>query len=160
MKRVWPYLLILVLLGILAYIWALTAFEKIKFKFKFRGISFESINLEDLLFQGQAVIRVLVDAEITNYNNFAITFSDVFLWFYHNNQLIAKTASNGNKNLQKVRVSGNSVTDVTEELDFYINPRTVSIAKDIRDKKHVKIDYTVKIKVFGIPYIYHGFFEF
>lgn len=138
---------IIVAIVVFIYILLNLIASRIGFNFSLRDIDFSTLNLSDLLNQGQTKLGISANTIVTNLNPFNINFSFLEVWICHNNILIAKSS----RVLEgKINISGSGVTSFPLPLDLYINAESIKVAALLKLKQTVKIDYTVKLNLFGI----------
>ena len=150
-------ILIVLLLAGLAVLEGIKAWNRIVFKFAFKGIDLSTINFESLAATGQTSGRLLLGINITNNNPFAIPFDKMKVWLYYDNTLIAE--SSGYLYAQSYNLAKNGGTvDVTDYVNVHINSASAKLVRAAVSKQNPKVNYTVKINVFGIALTYEDFF--
>lgn len=150
-------LIIIVAILALAAVWGMTAWNRINFKFSFRGIDLSTIDLASLTASGQTSGKLLLGVTIKNDNPFAISFDKMKVWLYYDNTIIAE--SSGNLYAQSFNLKANGGTvDVTDYVNVHINTATAKLIKDTVSKQNPKVNYTVKINVWGISLTYSDYF--
>lgn len=141
------WVIIIVALTIFVYISLNLASSRIGFNFSLSKIDFSTLNLVDFK-SDNAHIGIKVNTLVTNLNPFSINFSFLEVWICHNNILIAQSS----KVLEgKIGIAGNSITNFILPLNLYVNAESIKVAALLKLKQPVKIDYTIKLKLFGIP---------
>lgn len=140
---------IIVIVEIVVFIYILLNLiaSRIAFNFSLNQVDFSSFNLTDFK-SNNAHIQLKVNTLVTNLNPFNINFSFLEVFICHNNILIAQSS----KVLEgKISIPGNSITNFVLPLNLYVNAESIKVAALLKLKQRVKIDYTIKLKLFGIP---------
>jgi len=138
------WILIVVSIIVALFVLLRVAISKIYFKFDLAGIDITKLTLANIT---QAKVVVKINASVQNENNFKINFSDLFVQFFHNNELIATSQDIDTK---KYTIPAKGKFQFQEDIDIYINRATIKIASDIVAKKAVEIEYHVRVKIFNI----------
>lgn len=147
---------IIVLIFLLIYIQSKMIYNRIKFEFGFRGADLSGLDIQSVLLGGQTEATVKMSAKVINKNNFAISFSDLRAWLYFEGTMIAQTSDELAKN--KVTVQPNSAAEITDDVRIFLNQQSVKLLKQAALGQSPKIDYTVKMKVWGIPVSFSDYF--
>lgn len=148
---------ILVILGIVLYLYIKFAppTDKIKFKFRFVGAQFNLQNLIQLLTKGITQTRVMLGAKIINENAFPLFFSDFKATLSYNNTLVAQTVENS-PNLSKVVVPANGEYEVVDNVTVYVTNEAIQLLREIADNKKPVVKYWIQVKIFGISKTFEG----
>lgn len=149
--------MVLVVLIAVAVSYAIKTWNRIVFTFAFKGIDLSTLNIQSLLASGQTSARLLLGVNIKNRNDFSIPFDKMKVWLYYENTLIAE--SSGNLYAQSFRIPANGEIDVTDYVNVYINQASGKLVKEAVAKKDPKVNYTVKITIFGLRLTYSDYFE-
>lgn len=157
MTRVLAVIVVLVVLLALAGAYAVRAWNRIVFKFAFKGLDFSTINFQSLLATGQTTAKILLGMNIRNDNPFSIPFSKMKVWLYYENVLIAE--SSGMLYAQSFVLPANGgVVDVDDYVNVYVNQASGRLGKEVVAKNNPRVDYTVKVTILGIRLTYTDFF--
>lgn len=157
MRTFWIIAIIVILLaGVYYYI--MTRVNNVSFEIKFRNLDLSMFSLQSII-NGEAKVRVQLDARITNRNNFSINLSDFMIWLYYQGMIVGQTADT-ELNLQKVLIPANGLVNVTHDIFINLNPSTIKMLENYGKAQNIRVDYTTKFKVYFIPYSYSSFFEF
>lgn len=157
MTRILAVIVVLVVLLALAGAYAVRAWNRIVFKFAFKGLDFNTINFQSLLATGQTTAKLLLGMNIRNDNPFAIPFDKMKVWLYYDNVLIAE--SSGILYAKSFVLPANGgVVDVDDYVNVYINQASGKLGKEVVAKSNPKINYTVKVTIFRIRLTYTDFF--
>lgn len=146
----------LVVVGV--YFFIISRVEKVTFEVKFSNLDVSMLSMQSII-NGQAMVKVGVEAQITNRNNFGISLSDFTIMMYYMNTLIAQSADTAG-NLQKVLVPANGMTSVLHDVYVILSPASLAMLKDFKDGKQVTINYTTRFSIYFLPYTYRGSFSF
>lgn len=149
--------IVLLLVGLLV-MEGMKAWNRIIFKFNFKGIDLATINLDSLAATGQTSGRLLLGITITNNNPFAIPFDKMKVWLYYDNTLIAESSGNLYAQSYSLAPNGGQV-DVTDYVNVHLNSASAKLVKEAVSKQNPKVNYTVKINVFGIALTYSDYFS-
>lgn len=155
--RIFAVIVILVVLIALGVAYATKAWNKIVFKFSFKGLDFNTINFPALLATGQTEAKVLLGMNIKNDNPFSIPFSKMKVWLYYDNTLIAESSGLLYAKSFVLPANGGSI-DVDDYVNVYINQASGKLGKEVVAKSNPKVNYTVKLNIFGIKLTYTDFF--
>lgn len=147
---------IIILVIILLYIWFRMIYDRITFEFGFRGADVSNLDINALLLGGQTDATIKMSAKAVNKNNFDITFSDLRAWLTYEGLVIAQTSEELAK--QKITVPKNSAAEVVDNVKILLNRSAVKLLKEVVLKKSPKVQYTVKLKIFGIPVSWNDYF--
>lgn len=142
--RILLYILIILAVFVLIGItWGKTVWNKITFS----QPSFSNLNLQSLgaIASGQ-VNTVPVNMTITNTNNFSIPFSNVSISLYYNGSVFATTNDPSSHT-----IPANGSLQLTENIIFSLNDAAVNLLAQKIQGKSVSINYTVGLRIFGIP---------
>ncbi len=154
-------ILIVVLIGALiaailyAFYWGKTAWDKITFsKPRLQAIDLQGLSLKDIESIGlqgtQKEVKVGLAMDIQNDNGFAIPFSSLKAKLYYDGTLIAETSEAlAGRDYTLLPKSTLSVSDTISILLNGAAARKMIIQKATGG--HPKIEYTIKISIFGIP---------
>lgn len=155
--RILATIVILVVLIAISVAYAIKTWNRIVFTFAFKGIDLSTINIQALLASGQTNARLLLGVNIKNMNGFSIPFDKMKVWLNYDGVLIAE--SSGYLYAQSFNLPANGEIDVTDYVNVYINQASGKLVKEAVAKNNPKVNYTVKITVFGLRLTYSDFFE-
>jgi len=147
---------IIVLIFVLIYVQGKMIYNRIFFEFGFRGADLSGLDIQGLLIGGTTDATIKMSAKVVNKNNFSISFSDLHAWLYFENVLIAQTSDALAKN--KVTVQPNSSAEIVDNVRIFLNKQSLSLLKQAALKQSPKIQYTVKLKIWGIPISFSDYF--
>lgn len=147
---------IIVLILLIIYIWGKMIYNRIKFEFGFRGADLSGLDIQGLLTGGQTEATIKMSAKVVNRNNFAISFSELRAWLYYDGVMMAQTSDELAKN--KVTVQANSAAEITDDVRIFLNKQTIDLLKQVVTKQSPKVQYTVKLKIWGIPVSFTDYF--
>lgn len=150
-------LVIVIGIIVLAVVEAMKVWNKIVFKLSFRGIDLSTLDLASLTASGQTSGKLLLGLNIINNSRFSIPFDKMKVWLYYDNTLIAESSGNLYAQSYNLKANGGTI-DVTDYVDVHINSASGKLIKDAVSQKNTKVNYTVKITVFGIPLTYSDYF--
>lgn len=158
MKSVWFYIiasLILVLSALLIYI--RSVLESIEF-----GINLQDINLTDLssnsIKEGKSFITLKLGFFIKFIGLFDISFTDLKIKAYYNNQLIV-SSSNSPENSKKIYLKNGVKNYLTHIFDVAINANTTNLLIKVTKKQKYTIDYELSFKILGLTIKYKSKYE-
>lgn len=157
MTRVLAVIVILVVLLALAGAYAVKSWNRIVFKFAFKGLDFSTINFQSLLATGQTSAKLLLGVNIRNDNPFAIPFDKMKIWLNYENTLIAESSGLLYAKSFVLPANGGTV-DVDDYVNVYINKASGNLLAEVAKKSNPKVEYTVKISIFKIRLTYTDFF--
>lgn len=151
-------LIIVIILAVLlaiGFFWGKSAWDKVNFSVPtLQALDLQGLTIQDLesiVLTGSAKeVKAGLSMSIKNDNNFAIPFGKLKAKLYYSGVLIAETSPALAS--QVFTVLPNSSLSVSDTVTIVING---AAAKQMVIEKakggHPKIDYTVKVSVFGIP---------
>lgn len=151
------WIIVIVVVLALIFIYLRLIVSRISYKFNLNSVSLLNLKLSDFK-TDNAHIGVRVDTRILNQNGFDIEIKNLQAWLYWNGQLVAK-----NENdivIKSIRLQKNGTAQVIIPMDVYVNPNSLRLFGMIALKQETGINYTVKFKVFGIPYTYNGVYNY
>lgn len=147
---------IVILVIVLIYIRLKMIYNRITFEFGFRGADISNLDINKLLSGGQTDATIKMSARIVNRNNFDITFSDLQAWLSYEGLVIAQTSEDLSK--QKITVPKNSAMDVVDNVRILLNKSSVKLLKELATGGSPKVQYTVKLRIFGISVSWNDYF--
>lgn len=152
--------IIAIIVGIiaLAVIWGMTAWNKIIFTFSFKGVDLSQFNLSSLTGLGQTSAKLTLNLNIKNNNGFAIPLKNVKVWMSYENTVIAETSSD--LATKTFLIPAHGQIGVPDEVNVHLNQASINLLKQAAMKKNPRVDYTVKVNVFGISLTYTDYFPF
>ena len=157
MTKIFASIVILVVLLAVGGAYAVRAWNRIVFKFAFKGLDFSTINFQSLVATGQTSAKLLLVVNIRNDNPFSIPFNKMKIWLNYENTLIAE--SSGILYAKSFVLPPNGgVVDVDDYVNVYLNKASGNLLNEVRKKSNPKVEYTVKISVFRIKLTYTDFF--
>lgn len=158
MKSVWFYIiasLILVLSALLIYI--RSVLDSIEF-----GINLQDINLTDLssnsIKEGKSFITLKLGFFIKYIGLFDISFTNLNIKAYYNNQLIVSSSDNPENN-KKVYLINGVKNYLSHIFDIVINSNTTNLLIKIAKKQKYTINYELSFKVLGLTIKYKSKYE-
>lgn len=155
MKAIGIFVIVVLILALI-YIWGMMIYNRIKFEFGFKGADLSGLNIQSLLIGGQTEATIKASAKVINNNNFSITFSNLSADIYYEDVLIAKTSDDLAK--KTVVVPSNSAIEIIDNIKIYLNPQSVKMLSAVALKQSPKVQYTVKLKLYGIPLSWTDYF--
>lgn len=155
--RIFAVIVVLVVLLALGGAYAARAWNRIVFKFAFKGFDFSTINFQSLVATGQTSAKLLLGVNIRNDNPFAIPFDKMKVWLNYEGVLIAE--SSGLLYAKSFLLPKNGgIVDVDDYVNVYINKASGNLLSEVAKKSNPKVEYTVKISIFNIRLTYTDFF--
>jgi len=159
MKKIGIFSIIILVL-VLIFIWLRMIYNRIynriTFEFGFRGADVSGLNIQSLLLGGQTDATIKMSAKVINLNGFSFSFSDLRAWLYYDNTLIAQTSENLAK--QQIIVQKNSSAEIVDDVKIFFNKSSVKMLKEVALKQQPKVQYTVKLKIWGVPISFTDYF--
>lgn len=149
---------VIVVILVLAGIWGMTAWNKIIFTFSFRGIDLSQLSFDSLTSSGETSTKLILNLGIKNNNSFSIPFKNMKVWMYYDKTVIAETSSDLAS--KTFLIPANGKIDITDAVNIHFNSASIKLLKEAALKKGPKVDYTVKVNVFGIALTYSDYFLF
>lgn len=145
---------ILVVLGVLGYLWAKSVWDKISFSPpRLQSLDLQGLTIEDLVniaFTGsQKEVIVTLGMDIKNANSFSIPFGKMKVKLYHNDTLIAATSPV--LSAQKFKLAPNSTTSISDTVNIILNNAGGQMLIEKIKGGSPKIDYEVGLSLYGIP---------
>lgn len=142
---------ILVVLGIIAFTWGKSAWDKIDFgKPRLEGLDLQGLSLNDLAniaLAGQSkTVTATVVMDIKNDNGFSIPFSSIKAQLSSKGVVIAQTTDTSAHT-----VPANGILSLSDNVDIILNNAGGALLIEKLKGNHPQIDYEVDLKVFGIP---------
>lgn len=146
-------LLILAVLAVIGFFWVKSIWDSISFSPpSLQGLNLQGLTLTDLAsiaFEGQSkTVTVTLAMAIKNDNNFSIPFSNMKVKLYYDNTIIAETS---NLISGKQVVPANGALTVSDTVNVILNNAGGKLLIDKINGGHPSIDYSISLKVFGIP---------
>lgn len=159
-KTILIILTIVIVLGIVGLaIAAYSSSKKIKFSAVPINIDFQSM-LSSLFSLNNTIIPITLQANIKNDNNFALSFSNLYVEILYNDVVIAKSSDDAT-NFQKYVVDPKSELFFDYIINAYSNDELRNVLKSKILGNKVNFKYKIKIKIFGwIPYNTSRDFEY
>lgn len=151
--RTFLVLIVIALVLVIVYFWAMKIWDNIKFDFSFKGIDLGNIDLSNIG-TSASNIKLTVGAKITNDNGFSIPFRNLKTWLYYENTLIGQTSGDLASKSFNVLAHGN--IEITDTVDAYLNSSAINLAKNLAN--HPSINYTLRMTIFWIPFSYSDSF--
>lgn len=153
MKKVWIYIILSIALILSSlYIYIKSVIDSIEFK-----PFIEEVNLKDLSFNslntGKGFIELKVGFDIKFFGLSSISFSDLNLVVYYNNELVAKS-SDSQINKNKIVLLNEINNIVYHRFDLRINPNTIALISKIQNNEKYTLDYEISFKKFGLTINY------
>lgn len=144
-------LIIVVVILVLLYLTYKKVSGNISFDYKFNSFDLSTLSLSDLI-SGNITTRFSLLLIITNNNNFSITLKNVTAKFFNadNNALIGESSDTEN-NKSDIVIAKNSINNIQEDFDIYINGNTIPFLLNIKNSVPVNIRYIIKANVFNFP---------
>lgn len=151
-------LIIIIVLAVLltiGFFWGKSVWSKVSFSApKLQALDLQGLSLQDLeaivFTDSTKEVKAGLSMSIKNDNNFAISFGKLKAQLYYNGVLIAETSPALAS--QVFTVLPNNSLAVTDTVTIVINgAATKQMVLEKAKGGHPKIDYTVKVSVFGIP---------
>lgn len=152
--------IIAIIVGILvlAAIWGMTAWNKIVFTFSFKGVDLSQLDMTSLAGIGQTSTKLILNLNVKNNNGFSIPFKDMKVWMSYDKTVIAETSSELAAKTFLIPAHGH--IDVTDAVNVHLNSASITLIKQAALKKNPRVDYTVKVNVFGVSLTYTDWFPF
>lgn len=154
--RILAVIVVLVVLVAVGTAYAMRVWNKIVFKFAFKGLDLTTIDIQTLISSGQTNARLLLGVNIKNDNNFSIPFDKMKVWLNYEGTLVAE--SSGILYAQSFNVPAGGSIDVTDYVNVYVNQASAKLVKLTVSKQNPKVEYTVKISIFGLRLTYTDYF--
>lgn len=157
MSRTWKIVLIvlavLAALGITAFFWGKSVWDKITFGIpRLVGLNLNGLTATDLanitFAGGQKEVTATLSMDVINRNNFSIPFSNLKVKLFYNNQEIAETS---NMLEGKQSVPANGTFTGTDTVKVILNGAGIQMLIDKITKGAATLEYKIMVKVFGIP---------
>lgn len=142
-------ILLAVFLILFVYLYVSLVLSRVFLDISMSGLNLSGLNLSSLVNNGKTSFALKLKVIVKNRNKFSINFSDLYAEVYSNNQLIAKS-SELQSNYQKINVPGLSEKSFNEELDVVLSASSINLIRDKFNGKPIKLDYIIKLKVFGV----------
>lgn len=151
-------LAIIVGILVLAGIWGMTAWNRIIFTFGFRGVDLSQFDINALTGTGQTSTKLVLNLNVKNNNSFSIPFKDMKVWMSYGSTVVAETSQDLSSRTFLIPAHG--YIDVTDAVNIHINSASIALVKEAALKRNPRVDYTVKVKVFGVALTYSDWFPF
>ncbi len=160
--RVIIVILVIVLIGYIAYRYIKRGWQNVKFRVYFKSADLSGITLQDLIsgvLVGTAkTIPVVIGDDIQNDNNYDITFSGLKAKLSYNGVVFVETSSNLES--KEFTLKANSELSISDSTTFTLNKASLSLLKDKLSGGSPRIDFAVKVRVYGISIgVYKGNFN-
>lgn len=147
---------IIVLVIILIYIRFKMIYNRITFEFGFRGADLSGISIQTLLLGGQTEASLKMAMKVVNKNNFNISLSDLRAWLNYEGTMVAQTSENLAQN--KITIPKNGSMEIVDDVKIHLNPQSVKLLRNVISGQKPRVDYTVKLKLYGIPITWNDYF--
>lgn len=131
--------------------------SKINFSPNFKSLNISSISLPDLL-KLNSTTDLQVELSVSNDNNFSITFSNLKVWIYYKNSLIAQSLQLPDDKNKKMYLMANSSNQFNQIIRLELTRPTLDLYAAMKsgDSNNSTIQYIVSISIFGIPLKFNG----
>lgn len=144
-------LLILVVLGFIAFRWGKSVFDKFAFNISFKGVDLQSI------LNGTGFTQVDLTVSIDNKNNFSVPVTGFYAEIFYNNNLLAKSTNSG----QQFVIPANGNVTVSHSVTVGLTNDAIDIAGKLISKQSIPFTYKIKATLWGwIPISYSGKFNY
>jgi LEA14-like dessication related protein len=143
MKILFTILIILALLGAIAYMWATRTWSKITFSPPTLDENIQGLTLATI--SGQTISLPLT-IHIANASTSSIPFSSITAQLLYKGTVIAETAD---ANSYTLPANGNLT--ITDTVNITLNDAAKALFVDKVSGNHPVIDYAITAKVYGIP---------
>lgn len=142
-------LLILVALAAIAFFWGKSAWDKLSFSRPvLQALNLNGLTATDLVniaLSGQSkTVTATVAMDVKNDNSFSIPFS-VKIKLLYQDTIIAETSSISGT------VPANGILRISDAVNIILNNAGGAILGEKVQGKPVQLDYTVSLRLFGIP---------
>lgn len=124
----------------------------------FGSINYSSLlSLQTLTLNTSQDIQTQVD--INNKNSFAINFSDLIIYVYYKNVLIAQNVPQQSD--KKIYLLPYTQTSFNSVVNLKINKAAIELFASMKtnDKENSTITYIVQVKIFGFPVKFSGMYN-
>lgn len=145
-------------IAVIAVVHAMRIWNRIVFTFSFRGVDLSQFSFESLTSFGSTSANLILSLNIRNNNSFSIPVKDMKVVMYYNGTVVAETSNELAE--KKFEIPANGSKDITDKVNVHLNSASIRLLKEAIAKKSPKVNYTVKVKVFGIGLTYSDYFPF
>ena len=142
---------IVAILGSLAWL-ATIIWDNLKFNIYFKSVDLSGLTLADVekILGGETkVINTTLGADIENKNPFSISFSRLKVKMFYEEELIAETSEKIASTKYTIPAKGK--LSIEDTADIILNPSSVNLIAQGLTNRKPSIDYTVDLRVWGIP---------
>lgn len=151
LKIVLWIVIILAVVAVITFFWGKSAWDKIDFgKPRLEGLDLQGLTLNDLAniaLAGQSkTVTATIVMDIKNDNGFSIPFSSIKAQLSYKGTVIAETTDNSSHT-----VPANGILSLSDNVNIILNNAGGALLIEKLKGNHPQIDYTIILKVFGIP---------